>query len=294
MSCRPKYTVEQLKEKASNIHKNIYEYSLWNGINTMSHIIPIICKEHGVFNQRLNEHINKLRGCPKCGIAKRKQTLISNHGHPYVPQTKSTRHKIQKTNNKRYGGNAPACSPDIQLKIQKTHTERHGCAFSAQQHISDQTLSLLQDKSWLIDQHISKQKPLYGIFNELDDIHSSTTICNYVKKHGIDIQHYRTSIGEKELRDFISVVYQGPTVYNSRKVVAPYELDIWLPELNIAIEFNGDYWHGDHFPKHKQRDLIKKTKCNELNINLIVVMESDWIDNRECINNTLISQISGN
>ena len=51
-------------EKANHIHKNKYDYSLVNYINSKTKV-KIICKNHGVFEQSPSKHILK-RGCPKC------------------------------------------------------------------------------------------------------------------------------------------------------------------------------------------------------------------------------------
>lgn len=61
-------------------------------------------------------------------------------------------------------------------------------------------------------------------------------------------------------------------IYNGRKAIEPYELDIYFPELKLAIEYNGKGWH-----KKKsviERDEIKKELCKEKGILLIVVVEN--------------------
>ena len=60
------------------------------------------------------------------------------------------------------------------------------------------------------------------------------------------------------------------------------ELDIWIPELNKAIEFNGEYWHLNR----KDIDEIKINECIKNNINLLVIWDYEWIKNKEkCIKN---------
>ena len=61
------------------------------------------------------------------------------------------------------------------------------------------------------------------------------------------------------------------------------ELDIYFPWSKRAIEYDGDYWHS--FPYQKEKDGIKKDQCKKLGINLLVIKEQDWIDNKEkCLN----------
>jgi len=52
-------------EKSNKIHKNIYDYSKVNYINS-SIPVEIICKKHGIFEQTPNIHIYKKCGCPSC------------------------------------------------------------------------------------------------------------------------------------------------------------------------------------------------------------------------------------
>lgn len=63
---------------------------------------------------------------------------------------------------------------------------------------------------------------------------------------------------------------------NDRKILDGLELDIYIPELNIAIEWNGIYHvlpiHGEKaLKKYQERDKQKKILCEQKNINLIVV-----------------------
>jgi len=53
------------------------------------------------------------------------------------------------------------------------------------------------------------------------------------------------------------------------------EMDIYLPDSNLAIEMNGVYWHSE-LKKHKRFHLQKTKICNDNNIHLIHVWEDDW------------------
>lgn len=55
-------------QKAKEIHKNTYDYSLSNYVKAKEKII-IICKEHGLFEQTPNNHLQG-QGCPVCGQIK--------------------------------------------------------------------------------------------------------------------------------------------------------------------------------------------------------------------------------
>lgn len=89
------------------------------------------------------------------------------------------------------------------------------------------------------------------------------------------------SIKELELRDFIKSFYKKTIIFNDRTKLNGSELDIYLPEDNLAIEFNGLYWHseeGSNGKCDKWYHYNKTKACNSLGIRLIHVFE-DELDN---------------
>lgn len=79
------------------------------------------------------------------------------------------------------------------------------------------------------------------------------------------------SKAEKQFAELIAS-YGFPVTLNSRDVIKPYELDIYIPSKQLAIEFNGVYWHS----KHPNNYHLNKTKtCETLGIRLIHVWEHE-------------------
>lgn len=64
-----KITTEEIIKKFNNKHKNKYDYSLveYEGCFIK---VKIICKEHGIFEQKPNNHLNG-QNCPQCAAKKR-------------------------------------------------------------------------------------------------------------------------------------------------------------------------------------------------------------------------------
>ena len=56
------------------------------------------------------------------------------------------------------------------------------------------------------------------------------------------------------------------------------ELDILLPCKTKAIECNGIYWHDR--PEARKNDKIKKKLCKELGIDLLVITDVEWKDDK--------------
>ena len=60
-------------------------------------------------------------------------------------------------------------------------------------------------------------------------------------------------------------------LYNTRKIIAPYELDIYIPSKKLAIEYNGNNFHNQE--DVKARDAIKQEKCLDMGITLYYLIE---------------------
>jgi hypothetical protein len=78
---------------------------------------------------------------------------------------------------------------------------------------------------------------------------------------------------------------------NTRKVIPPYELDLYIPEKNIAIEYNGVYWHSEANGKDKWYHHKKWAACKEKGIQLIQIWEDDWNRNPELIKRMLLHKL---
>ena len=74
-------------------------------------------------------------------------------------------------------------------------------------------------------------------------------------------------------------------IQNYRKLFqGTFELDFYLPDYQIGIEFNGLFWHSEvGGNKDRKYHLNKQIACREKGIRLIQIFEDDWNDNRELI-----------
>jgi len=89
---------------------------------------------------------------------------------------------------------------------------------------------------------------------------------------------------ERVIQDFIESLGYDIIRNDRTQIINPLtnrylELDVWVPDKNKAIEYNGIYWHS--FEKRKINDAIKKEQCKQKGIDLLVVNEDKWINNRE-------------
>lgn len=83
--------------------------------------------------------------------------------------------------------------------------------------------------------------------------------CNPITKTLHKTQH--------EIFEFISSICKYKVYENVKKVLSSYELDIYIPEMKFAIEFDGIYWHNELF-KESDYHLRKTEECNKLRNNI--------------------------
>jgi len=110
------------------------------------------------------------------------------------------------------------------------------------------------------------------------------TICNPVNS-------YSSSGGEIQLQEFIENNYVGKILLNSRKIIKPYELDIYLPDLKLAFEYNGLFFHSE-LKKDKNYHMNKTDACEKIGIRLIQIYEDDWNNKKEIMKSIILKSLN--
>lgn len=103
--------------------------------------------------------------------------------------------------------------------------------------------------------------------------------------------HNYSSNPENEIYEHI-LTYYPKASKNTRKIIHPYEIDIYIPETQTAIEFNGLYWHNENAGKDKNYHMNKWSKCKEKGIQLIQIWEDDWNRKPELVKQTINQQLN--
>ena len=89
------------------------------------------------------------------------------------------------------------------------------------------------------------------------------------------------SKSEKEITTFIKSFYSGEVLENSRKIIPPFELDIYIPSKRLAIEYNGLYWHSEAQDKDNIYHYNKTKLCAEKGIRIITSFEDEFLAGKE-------------
>ena len=117
---------------------------------------------------------------------------------------------------------------------------------------------------------VEKCKDYFGV--------ESCWVYRYKSIFNIDIP-CKKNIEQYTVYNFIKSVYKQKVILDDRKVLYPQELDIYIPEKNLAIEFNGMYWHSTLRDRMTIQYHQNKSKlCQEKGIRLIHIYEDEWND----------------
>lgn len=122
------------------------------------------------------------------------------------------------------------------------------------------------------------------LFNDYID-NGHTPVC----KHCNPAVPTYVSNQEVEVFNFVKLIVGVKTVIQSdRSIIAPYELDIVIPELKIAIEYCGLYWHSEMHKSDPKYHVKKMQLCNAAGYRLITIFEDEWLLKTDIVKNRLV------
>lgn len=81
---------------------------------------------------------------------------------------------------------------------------------------------------------------------------------------------------EDQVYAYIKNIYGGTIERNVKTIINPYEIDLYMPELKLAIECNGNYWHSDNVRPDVDYHINKTKRCLEKGVRLIHIFEYEW------------------
>ena len=204
---------------------------------------------------------------------------LAAHGYAHHSQTQTYREKYAETCMRIFGCANPAQTEEVKQRIKAAWIKKYGAkaAHPSRAGIPDTVLELLSDADWLEkNKHISS----VALGKELG-VYYGTVIDAY-RTAGIERECTR-SVGELELVNYIKDIYCGEIITNSRSAIAPKELDIFLPELNLAFEYNGVYWHSTSAGTSANYHLDKTAACAAVGVRLVHIFENQWLDRRRTV-----------
>lgn len=225
-------------------------------------------------------NVSQGRGCPICAL---KATSFSNTTYDAKLLEKGIKYKRvgeYKNAHTSIEHQCPDCS-SIWSPRPCHILNGSGCPYCA-------GLLKYTDKSYdtkLIEKDI-KYKRLGKYINSKEKISHQCQLCGNVWDtrpndilNGIGCpvcaKSQQTSKAERELGIYIQSIYTGWIEFSDRSILKGKELDIVLPDLGLAFEYNGVYWHREDV-KGKNYHLNKTTAVENFGYQLIHVNEYEW------------------
>lgn len=268
------------------------EYWDWCSNKCMSADPIIIAKKQQTNLQKFGGHPMHNNDAKQ----KQRATVLSKYGVDNVFKLDQFQNKARKTNIKKYGVSNPSLNSEVVQKIKNSAVSRYsddeikrlvldrraeslrekfGVSSNKHCHISEESLRLMKNLDWIKDQHFNQKKSCQQIANELGI--SATPILLFLSDNGVAVQRQTTSQPQMEIADFIRSNWCYPVLLN-QKLISPFEVDIYLPDANLAIELNGIYWHSEDKGRGRDYHVNKTQLCEQQQIHLLHIYDIEWND----------------
>lgn len=233
--------------------------------------------------KRANTNIEKYSAAnpyaSKVIIDKMKQNNLDKFGVEYSWQRPDVKEHIKQTNLKRYGVEAIAKSDIVKQHFKENRIKNIDNFLKENDCITRQKVIDMYGTGWLyVDLGIT-------IINKHNKAFIKKSDLPKIQQYA-EINHYQSSKFEHDIIDYVQLIYKGEIINNTRDILKPYELDVYIPEKKIAIECNGSYWH-DETRKGKKYHFNKSKACQEKGIRLIHIYEWEWLKYPEKIKQLL-------
>lgn len=289
-------STEDFIKKANKIHKNKYDYSKTEYINSRNKVC-IICSQHGEFWQLANSHLQG-QGCPECGkvlqgnklrtnkkLLLEKFSLLYNNKYEYDLEMLTTLHDKIRIKCPKHGW-------FYQKAIH--HLNKHECPLCKQ-----------KGKKYTTEEFIIRAKEVHG------NTYDYSKVLYTGKENLIEIICYKHGSFWQKPHNHINgcgcpkcrVTKTQLKIFNILCSTFPDEvwlweysphwlgnqrIDIYNPRINLAIEYNGEQHYMPvntfggkiGFEKTQLRDKQKIEKLNNHNCIIYIIPYYDFnIDN---------------
>ena len=284
-------TTEKYIQKEREVHGDKYDLSkaVYNDPKTK---MCFICPIHGEFWQGPYQHLSG-QGCPKCAGRSWSQEDAINafreeQGDFYIYDKVIFKGmKIPVTITCPIHGDF--------LQTPDKHLQGHGCPICG-------NIKKNADRKITFDKFIDKANVIhnfkYKYINNtvIENMHSKITavcpihgefqqiIADHLNGHGCPKCGYNLSKAEDDIISFIKdELHINNIIQRNKDIIPPFEIDIYLPDYNIGIEYNGVIWHSEKFGKDKYYHLKKTEECQKKGIKLIQIFEDEYNDHKEIV-----------
>ena len=256
-------------------------------------------------------------------LEKRRKTCQEKYGVDNVSQSDIIKNKIVAVLEEKYGVDNPAKLPQAQKALKRYHEDQEKLTLAT--HKREETnLKLFGTKYFTQTiesrlengfdlEHAQRLVKFYENPEQyIVDTFEPNPTAYEIKQHFLSSEPLQKLYGSSLIRWNISTIEQEVTDYllklnpdlvikhNDRTQIKPLELDLFLPEYNIAIECNPTFTHNssrnifDYNPLSYDYHKVKTDLCEEHDIFLFHIFGYEWTYKKSQILNMLRNLINKN
>lgn len=270
------------KRKITNLKKFGTEHNWAKGTSSRKKFEETMQEKYGATSTLASEELKE----------KVKATVQEKYNVDNVFQSEEIKEKIKRTNLEKYGVENPQQNKEIKKKSVETYNQNF-------EKIDAKRKATMMEKYGVLNiNQIGKQK--WFAFTQEDDEILKSTLENKsileleqefnVSHFPIRQLHHKIFGKTKQMRletslfKFIEKILPGTEIItNTRKVITPLELDLFILSKNFAIEFNGNHWHTEKQGKNWFYHLNKTLECEKKGIFLMHVSDKEWLFKQKII-----------
>lgn len=243
---------------------------------------------------------------------KQKITNILKYGVEHTFQSENNKEKSKLTMNRKYGCDYAQQNKNIKEKQLKSMIEKYGVTTMSQTKTGKEKNIISHRKT--LFKKFAKNKFVIPMFSEQEYVENGDATeynwkcceCNHIFKSSRNevwfkegaVKSYARcpncfpkqaciSASEKDVANFIRSITHCKVVENTRHLIDNYEIDIYVPDKNIAIEFDGLFYHSFESGIPINYHLAKTLLCQQKNIQLIHIFENEWKYKKDIIKSKL-------
>lgn len=240
-----------------------------------------------------------------------KKSNQEKYGQNAFTMTIEGKLKIKETKKSRYGNenynNIEQCKLTKKVKYNnENYNNRQKCKETVKKRYGvDNVFQLESTKESIID-NLIKNKEYTDLFRKClinrnesinllkDKNYSYFDLVKLFNAPYYTVQYWATRLN---LKEYINYTFTGKSHYEdeivefikslninnikrNKKILNGLEIDIYLPDYNLGIEFNGTYWHSDLY-KDKNYHFNKSLEAQKQGIRLIHIYQYEWDDENQ-------------
>jgi very-short-patch-repair endonuclease len=239
-------------------------------------------------------------------IVNMKKTNLDKYGTEYPQKLDMIKEKTKSNNIKKYGVDNPSKLDDVKDKVKNTSLLKYGENSVLKVKGFRDKISLTQknNKKTFYDDQLKNQELVIINYNgpQLENTFKCNK-CNSIfnsTQLGVNLSPicrtcnptFKDNKLSNTIRNLLDSHNITNVLYNDRTILNGKEIDIYLPDYNIGIEINGNYYHSELNGKDKNYHISKTKLANEKGVKLIHIFENEIIFKTSIVKSRILNLLN--